>query len=89
MNICFIDKTDFKYNSKNLYSQNLRGAETIIINLSNSLNELGHDVTVINNCPKSEIINGIRWININSSFNQHNYDLTFSNGDCRLFSLRL
>ena len=87
MNICFIDKTDFKYNSKNLYSQNLRGAETIVINLSNSLNELGHDVTVINNCPKSEVINGIRWININSSFNPHNYDLAFANGDCRLFSL--
>lgn len=87
MNICFIDRTDFKYNSKNLYSQNLRGAETILINLSNSLNYIGHDVTVINNCPQSEVINGVRWININSSFNIHNYDLTFSNGDCRLFNL--
>ena len=85
MNICFIDKTDFIYNSKNLYSQNLRGAESILINLSNALSSLGYKLTIINNCPKSEIINGVKWININSNFNVENYDLAFSNGDCRLF----
>ncbi|MBC8303896.1 MAG: glycosyltransferase [Pelagibacterales bacterium] len=85
MNICFIDKTDFIYNSKNLYSQNIRGAESILINLSNALSSLGYKLTIINNCPKSEIINGVKWININSNFNVENYDLAFSNGDCRLF----
>lgn len=87
MNICFIDRTSFEYNSKNLYSDKLRGAESVLINLSNSLSEMRHDVTVINNCPKSEIINGIRWININSTFNINDYDLAFANGDCRLFNL--
>ena len=85
MKICFIDNTIFKYNSNDLYSKNLRGAETILINLSNSLNELNHDITIINNCPNSEIINGIKWIDINSNFSVKNYDLVISNGDCRLF----
>ena len=40
MKICFIDNTIFKYNSNDLYSKNLRGAETVLINLSNSINEL-------------------------------------------------
>ena len=85
MKICFIDNTIFKYNSNDLYSKNLRGAETVLINLSNSLNELNHDITIINNCPNSEIINGIKWIDINSNFSVKNYDLVISNGDCRLF----
>ena len=58
MKICFIDNTLFKYNSSDIHSKNLRGAETVLINLSNSLNDLNHKVTIINNCPKSEILNG-------------------------------
>ena len=34
MNICFLEKTNFQYNSKDIYSNNLRGAETVLINLS-------------------------------------------------------
>ncbi len=87
MNICFIDNTNFQYNSKDLYSEKLRGAETVLINLSNSLVKLGHKITIINNCPKSENINGIKWLNINSSFEINDYDLAFANADCRLFNL--
>ena len=87
MNICFIDNTNFQYNSKDLYSEKLRGAETVLINLSNSLVKLGHKITIINNCPKSEYINGIKWLNINSSFEINDYDLAFANADCRLFDL--
>ena len=85
MKICFIDNTLFQYNSSDIYSKNLRGAETVLINLSNSLNHLNHKITIINNCPKSEVISGIRWININSNFTIENFDLVISNGDCRLF----
>ena len=85
MNICFIDKTSFQYNSKDLYSSNLRGAETVLINLSNALSKRGHQITIINNCPQTEIINGINWININSNFSSNKFDLVISNGDCRLF----
>ena len=87
MKICFIDNTSFQYNSNHLYSEKLRGAETVLINLSNSLDKLGHKITIINNCPKSEYINGVRWLNINSSFEGSEYDLAFANGDCRLFNL--
>ena len=61
MNVCFIDKTNFIYNSRNLYSQNLRGEESILINFSNALNSLRHKLTIINNCRKSKIINDVKW----------------------------
>ena len=82
----FIDNTNFLYNSKICIQKNLR-AETVLINLSNSLVKLGHKITIINNCPKSENINGIKWLNINSSFEINDYDLAFANADCRLFNL--
>ena len=85
MNICFLDKTYFQYNSKNLYSKNLRGAETVLINLTKALSNLGHKITIINNCPKTEIIDEINWVNIDSSFPKKKFDLVISNGDCRLF----
>ena len=84
MNICFVDKTDFQYDSNSIYSPNLRGAETILINLSNSLSQLGHKVTVINNCKENKVINGVRWLNFNSVKKQEKFDLLVSNGDCRL-----
>lgn len=85
MKICFIDKTSFQYNSRDIHSKYLRGAETVLINLSKSLSELGHQITIINNCPQTEIINEISWININSNFTTDTFDLVISNGDCQLF----
>lgn len=85
MNICFLENTNFEYNSNDLYSNNLRGAESVLINLSKALNDLGHNITIINNCPKTEVIDGINWININEKFTIKNYDLVISNGDCILF----
>jgi len=85
MKICFLDNTTFQYNSNDLYSNKLRGAESILINISKALNKLNHQITIINNCPSSQMIDGIRWININSKIKAENYDLVISNGDCRLF----
>ncbi len=85
MKICFLDNTNFQYNSRDLYSSKLRGAESILLNLTKALVKLNHKITVINNCPKNEIINDIRWININSNFQIENFDLCISNGDCQLF----
>ena len=36
MKICFLDKTEFKYDYNDKYSPLLRGAETTLINLSKS-----------------------------------------------------
>ena len=85
MNICFLDKTTFFYNSKDLNSFKLRGAETVIINLAKSLIEFGHDVTIINNCPINEMISNINWININNLTEKLSFDLSISNNDCQLF----
>ena len=85
MKICFLDKTPFLYNSNDLNSSLLRGAEIALINLASCLNDLGHSVTVINNCPKNETISNIDWININSLNNRLFFDLSISNNDCRFF----
>ena len=50
MKICFIDKTEFLYSFKDINSNKLRGAESIIINLSKEVSNLGHEVIVFNNC---------------------------------------
>ena len=81
MKICFVDNTNFQYDFYSIYSQDLRGAETVLINLSLALSEIGHKVTIINNCPKPSIINDVRWININSNLDVENYDLVISNDE--------
>ena len=65
MKIVFIDNSEIKYNSKNKYNSELRGAETVIINMAESLADLDHEVYVINNCPKDEKIKNVNWLNIN------------------------
>ena len=85
MNICFLDKTPFSYNSNEVNSFKLRGAETVLINISNSLIKLGHQVTVINNCYRNEQINNINWINIDNLTEKLSFDLAISNNNCQLF----
>jgi len=85
MEICFLEKTKFKYNSRDLYSKNLRGAETVLINLSNALSKKGHNITIINNCKKDEIIDDICWKNIDKYNEQQNFDIVFSNNNTILF----
>ena len=85
MNICFVDNTDFKYDGDSIYSHKLRGAESVVINLSNALKVLGHKVTVINNCEKTKQIDGVSWIDIKSIKKTDEFDFVIANGDCRLF----
>jgi len=85
MRVCFLENTNFVYNSKDVHNEKLRGAETVLINLSKSLNELGHKVTILNNCPKNEVIDEINWVNINHYNNKEHFDLAISNNDIRLF----
>ena len=85
MNICFLDNTPFLYNSNDLNTFKLRGAETVLINIANSLTKLGHNVTIINNCPQNEKIFNINWVNINNLSEKFFFDLAISNNDCQLF----
>ena len=56
MKICFLDNTNFQYDSESINSEKLRGAETVLINISKELNSLGNEITVINNCSISKKI---------------------------------
>ena len=85
MNICFLDKTSFTYNSNDVDSYKLRGAETVLINIANSLTKLGHHVTVFNNCKRNEQINHIDWININNLTRKFYFDLAGYLSDALLF----
>jgi len=86
MNICFLDNFELPYNSYDLNSNKIRGAENIIINLSRELSILGHKVTVFNNVEDDKIIENVKWSNINK-LNQKDldYDVAFTNNDIGLF----
>lgn len=86
MKICFLDNVDIPYTSNDIDSNKIRGAENILINLSSELNNLGHNVTVINNCKGNFVINGVNWIDF-SIYNKYEfYDLAITNNDMRLFN---
>ena len=89
MKICFIDKTEFSYSFKDINSSKLRGAESVIINLSKELSEIGHDVVVFNNCGNEEYrTKNLSWINLNRIKENHlNFDVVISNGDCNFFKM--
>tara|TARA_A100001011_G_scaffold353151_1_gene394466 strand:- start:3074 stop:4057 length:984 start_codon:yes stop_codon:yes gene_type:complete len=88
MKICFIDKTEFAYSFKDINTSKLRGAESILINLSNELSKLGHEVCVFNNCEIETNNNNYSWQNINKlEKNTDYFDVVISNGDCNHFKL--
>ena len=84
MKICFLDNTKFKYSYLDKHSPLLRGAETILINLTENLKMLGHEVTVFNNCPDDVDNNSSNWFNINKVNKQMNFDIAVANADMRL-----
>jgi len=87
MKICFLDYTDFQYSYKDISSPKLRGAETILINLSENLKKMGHDVIVFNNCPKDIHMGNNKWYNLNyiNSKENHEFDVAIANADINLF----
>ncbi len=85
MNICFLDGVDIPYTSNDSESSKLRGAESVVINLSKELFKLGHKITVFNNVYQSTVINGIKWNNINNIDNNTNFDVAITNNDLNLF----
>ena len=85
MKICFVDKTEFSYSFEDINKENLRGAETIIINLSKEISNLGHQVVVYNNCTNEYQTENYSWLNLSKIKNKDfNYDIVISNNDTRL-----
>ena len=87
MKICFIDKTEFSYSFKDLNSSKLRGAESIIINLSKEVSNLGHEVSVFNKCDYEYNSKEYSWFNINRLNKSFKFDVVIANGDCNFFNL--
>ena len=88
MKICFLDSTNFEYSYLDKHSPILRGAETILINLSENLKKLGHNVTVFNNCSRVINDNSSNWYNINkiNPNNNLDFDVAIANADMRLLN---
>ena len=88
MKICFLDKTEFSYSYKDINNEKLRGAETIIINLSTEISKLSHEVVVFNNCKEEYISNNFSWLNLNKINNSnYNFDIVISNNNTNLLDL--
>tara|TARA_B100000427_G_scaffold325285_1_gene331861 strand:+ start:126 stop:1106 length:981 start_codon:yes stop_codon:yes gene_type:complete len=87
MRICFLDGINISYNSDDIYSSKIRGAENILINLSREFSKLNHEVTVLNNCDKEVEINNIKWRNINKLLSNEHFDIAITNNDIRLLNL--
>ena len=89
MKICFIDKTEFSFSCKDINKSKLRGAESIFINLSKEVSNLGHEVIVFNNCNEDEYESAnYSWLNINRlKSKNYNFDVVISNSDCNFFKL--
>ena len=87
MRICFLDKTEFSYSFNDKYSNKLRGAETVLINLSYELSKLGNEITVFNSCNKEYKEKNYSWFNIERAHNNsYEFDIAISNNDTRLLN---
>lgn len=85
MKICFLDNSPIPYNANDLNSKDIRGAENVVIHLSNELSKLNNDVNVFNNTFENKIINGVKWSNLNNANRNITYDIAFTNNDIKLF----
>ena len=88
MKFCFLDQTNFEYSYMDKHSSILRGAETILINLSENLKKIGHDVIVYNNCTDKIHNDSSNWYNIKKLNKSENlsFDVAIANADMRLLS---
>ena len=87
MRICFLDYTNFKYSFEDKYSPKLRGAETVLINLSSNLKLLGNEIYIFNNTSRYHKEDNYIWDDI-KNINNYNckFDIAISNGDINLLN---
>ena len=82
MKICFVDTVNIDYSYKDINNYKIRGAESILINLSKSISETGIEVTIFNNCKNEISFKNYNWLNINKIKNyKNNFDIVISNND--------
>ena len=86
MKICFLDNSEIPYTSNDLNSKKIRGGENVIIHLSKELAKLNHTVEVFNNNSINQILDNVKWSNIDNANKDNVYDYAFTNNDIRLFN---
>ena len=86
MKICFLDNSPIPYTSNDLNSKDIRGGENVIIQLSKELAKLNNYVEVFNNNSDDQIIDNVKWSNINNASKENIFDYAFTNNDIRLFN---
>ena len=85
MKICFLDNSPIPYTTNDLNSKAIRGAENVVIHLSNELTKLDNKVVVFNNSLENKTINDVKWSNLNNVNRNITYDVAFTNNDMKLF----
>ncbi len=85
MKICFVDTTKLQYSFEDINSQKIRGAESILINLSQKLSSIGLDIMVFTNCKKEKSLKNYSWLSLNriDEF-KNNFDIVISNNDTQI-----
>ena len=85
MKIFFLEKS-IPFNSLDLNSFKIGGAEKILINISNELGKYKNlDIKVFNNVKKRQLINNVEWVNINDYDYQIEPDILIAFADVNLF----
>ena len=65
MKICFVDSIKLEYSFEDINNQKIRGAESILINLSKELSLNGLDIMVFTNCKKENSLKNYSWLSLN------------------------
>ena len=87
MKICFVDTIKLEYSFEDINNQKIRGAESILINLSKKLSLKGLDVIVFNNCKKEHSLKNYSWLSLNriDEF-KNSFDIVISNNDNQILN---
>ena len=85
MKICFVDSINLEYSFKDINNQKIRGAESILINLSKALSSSGLDIMVFTNCKKENSLKNYSWLSLNriDEF-KNSFDIVISNNDTQI-----
>ena len=85
MKIILIENSTKIYDGYSRNNAQLRGAELALINYSEELAKKKFNVILLNNCDQENVINGVKYININNLKNKLDCDIAIVNSDANYF----
>ena len=91
MKIFFLENSEIEYDSNDRYENKIRGGESVLINLSEKMSSLGHEIHVFNKSKHNrKKINGVFWSNIDFLKNNSikiSCDVAIAQSDANIFGL--